>query len=189
MNILVLYYSRSGKTCELAKLIATGIESEDVEAKLRTVSSIKNEHDNREHEIATLSDIEQCQGLALGSPTRFGMMASPLKLFLEECSSAWHKGSLEDKPACVFTSTSTIHGGQESTLLNMIIPLLHYGMSIVGVPYSITELSTTSRGGTPYGSSHVSGIYNQNEISNEERKICFALGKRLAKHAKALNNL
>lgn len=189
MNILVLYYSRNGKTCDLAKIIATGIESEDIEAKIRTVNSMGSDNSESLHEIATAFDLEQCSGLALGSPTRFGMMASPLKFFLEQNSSLWHKGALENKPACVFTSTSTYHGGQESTLLSMAIPLLHYGMSLVGIPYSSSDLNSTTSGGTPYGASHISGLYNQNEVSISEKKLCLLLGKRLAMHAKALSSI
>ncbi|MBT4963732.1 MAG: NAD(P)H:quinone oxidoreductase [Francisellaceae bacterium] len=189
MNILVLYYSRTGKTLELANLIARGIELEDIDASIRTVPPINDNSQDLEHDIVTANDLEECSGLALGSPTRFGTMASPLKYFFEQNAALWHKGALIDKPACVFTATGSMHGGQESTLLSMSLPLLHHGMALIGIPYSVNELSTTNTGGTPYGASHVSGIYDQNEISQEEHALCLALGKRLARHAKLLHSL
>ena len=190
LNILVLYYSRGGKTSELANIIASSIEANDIKAVIKTVPSSNNEEtSSSSHNIVTVDDIKRCSGLALGSPTRFGTMASSLAKFFEQNVEIWHKGYLENKPGCVFSSTATYHGGQEATLLNLMVPLLHHGMSIVGIPYSKQELNTTTSGGSPYGASHISGIYNQNEITKEERALCFELGKRLALHAKAMSSL
>ena len=190
-NILVLYYSRHGATKEMAQHIARGVNSVDeVEAKIRTVPSVSTTCEATEssipdegHTYATTTDLEQCDGLLLGSPTRFGNMAAPLKYFLDTTSSLWLSGALIDKPAGLFTSTSSIHGGQESTLLSMMLPLLHHGMMIVGIPYSEGELISTTTGGTPYGASHLAGPESKNKISEEEKNLCFALGKRVAKLA------
>ena len=187
-NILVLYYSRHGATKEMAQHIARGVNSVDeAEAKLRTVppvsatcEAVEDSIPEEGHPYAELSDLEQCDGLLLGSPTRFGNMAAPLKYFLDGTSGQWLSGALIDKPAAVFTSTASLHGGQESTLLSMMIPLLHHGMMIVGIPYSESELITTKTGGTPYGASHLAGADSDNNISEEEKNLCFALGKRVA---------
>ena len=187
-KILILYYSRSGATAEMARLVARGAEGVDgVETILRTVSDVSENCEATTAKVpdqgapyVTLDELKNCDGLALGSPTRFGNMASPLKYFLEKTSGQWLSGSLIGKPAGVFTSTSSLHGGQESTLLSMMIPLIHHGMIISGLPYSETELLTTSSGGTPYGPSHVAGANSDLPISDEEKALCIALGKRLA---------
>ncbi len=193
-TILVLYYSRYGATKELALHIARGVNAvEGAEAKLRTVASVSTTCEATEdsipeegHPYAEAADLEQCDGLLIGSPTRFGNMAAALKYFLDGTSSQWLSGALINKPAGLFTSTSSLHGGQESTLLSMMLPLLHHGMLIVGIPYSESELLTTSTGGTPYGASHLAGPESKNEISEEEKKLCFALGKRVASVARKL---
>ncbi len=190
-NILVLYYSRHGATKEMAQHIARGVNSVDgVEAKIRTVPAVsttceatENSIPDEGHTFATTEDLEQCDGLLMGSPTRFGNMAAPLKYFLDSTSSLWLSGALIDKPAGLFTSTSSLHGGQESTLLSMMLPLLHHGMMIVGIPYSEGELISTTTGGTPYGASHLAGPESKNKISEDEKNLCFALGKRVAKLA------
>ncbi len=190
-NVLVLYYSRQGATAKMARLIARGVESvQGVEAILRTVPNISANCEVTEPSVPTkgapyvsLDELKQANGLALGSPTRFGNMAAPLKYFLEKSSGHWLSGSLVGKPAGVFTSTSSLHGGQESTLLSMMIPLLHHGMIISGLPYTESDLLTTQTGGTPYGASHVAGADNSNPLSEEEKNLCKALGKRLAELA------
>ena len=195
-TILVLYYSKEGAVKAMAQAIALGINSiNGVEAKIRTVPDVYANVEEKKSSIpdtgsiyATLDDLIAADGLALGSPTRFGNMAAPLKYFIESTSSLWFKGSLENKPATVFTSTGSLHGGNEATLLTMQIPLLHLGMIIMGVPYSIPELSTTSSGGTPYGASHVSIEKGSVQLSEEERKICIAQGKRIAKLAHTIKN-
>lgn len=187
-EILVLYYSRYGNVAEMANLIARGIASvQGCTARIRTVPPVSATAEAVEPEIplsgppyATLDDLRECDGLALGSPTRFGNMAAPLKYFIDSTSALWVSGSLIGKPAAVFTSTATLHGGQESTLLSMMLPLLHHGMIILGIPYSETALGTTRTGGTPYGASHLSGQDGKLPISEEERQLCLALGKRLA---------
>jgi NAD(P)H dehydrogenase (quinone) len=187
-QVLIIYYSRSGSTAEMAKLIARGAEGVDgVEAVLRTVPEISESCEATEAKVpdngspyVTLDELKNCDALALGSPTRFGNMAAPLKYFLEKTSGQWLSGALVGKPAGVFTSTSSLHGGQESTLLSMMIPLLHHGMIISGLPYTESELLTTSTGGTPYGPSHVAGSMSDLPLSNEEKALCKALGKRLA---------
>jgi NAD(P)H dehydrogenase (quinone) len=196
--ILVLYYSAYGNTRQLAQHIATGIESEGVTARLRcvpeltTVTQLEAVANQAKaavapvHPYVDLEDLRNCMGLALGSPTRFGNMASPLKYFLDTTTQLWLKGALIGKPATVFTSTGSLHGGQEATLLSMMLPLLHHGMLLVGSPYSIPELSTTKTGGTPYGASHVAGPKSTDAISSEERIIAMATGKRLAAYAKKL---
>ena len=188
-EILVLYYSKSGSVKEMASFIARGINSvAGTQAKIRTVPEIFPETKKQKPSIpesgslyASLDDLETCSGLALGSPTRFGNMAAPIKYFIETTTPLWLKGSLENKPACVFTSTSSTHGGNESTLLSMQIPLLHMGMILIGLPYSLPELHTTTTGGTPYGASHVSIDNNANSLSEDEKKLCFSQGERLAK--------
>ncbi|GAA4365109.1 NAD(P)H:quinone oxidoreductase [Kangiella marina] len=193
-TILVLYYSRSGNTRAMARLIARGIEQVDgCEAMLRTVPPVSANHEATEEAIpsdgepyVSLDDLEQCSGLVLGSPTRFGNMASPLKYFLEQTSSHWLSGTLSGKPASVFTSTSSMHGGQESTLLTMMIPLLHHGMVIAGLPYSETELVKTKTGGTPYGASHLAGAESNYDITESEKALCIAQGRRMAELSKKL---
>ncbi|MFT6067497.1 MAG: NAD(P)H dehydrogenase (quinone) [Methylophilaceae bacterium] len=195
MEILVLYYSQGGSVRELAQLIARGIDSvQGSKARLRTVPKVSTNCEASEPDIpetgdvyVELSDLEECAGLALGSPTRFGNMAAPMKYFLDGTSGLWLKGALIGKPACVFTSSGSLHGGNESTLLTMMLPLLHHGMTILGIPYSEASLVTTQSGGTPYGASHIGGAMNDKPISEDEKKLCIALGKRLAKTALKLN--
>jgi NAD(P)H dehydrogenase (quinone) len=190
-EILVLYYSQLGATRQMAQLIARGVEQVvGARARLRTVPKVSTVCEATEPDIpdsgapyAELRDLEECIGLALGSPTRFGNMASAMKYFWDGTGSLWMKHTLVGKPAVLFTSTGTMHGGQESTLLSMMLPLLHHGMVIIGLPYSEPELSTTQSGGTPYGASHVAGIANDQMISETEKKLCMALGKRLAQTA------
>jgi NAD(P)H dehydrogenase (quinone) len=187
-EILVLYYSQHGATRQMAQLIARGIEQvAGVRARLRTVPKVSTVCESTEPGIpeagapyATLCDLEECIGLALGSPARFGNMASAMKYFWDGTSSLWMKHALVGKPAAVFTSSSSMHGGQESTLLSMMLPLLHHGMLILGIPYSEAELSSTQSGGTPYGASHVAGLASDQPISDAEKKLCMALGRRLA---------
>ena len=193
-DILILYYSRHGATKELAQLIARGVEKvSQMQARLRTVPEISTVCEKVADEIpeqgaiyVSNQDLKECCGLILGSPTRFGNMASPLKYFIDNTSSQWLAGALSGKPAAVFTSSSSLHGGQESTLLSMMIPLLHHGMLIMGIPYSESALSSTTTGGTPYGASHVSGTQNDQPISDEEKQLALALGTRIAKVAKKL---
>ena len=193
-EILVLYYSRYGATAEMAQRIAFGIESvAGCQARLRTVPPVSAVCEASADEIpdagppyASLDDLRECAGLALGSPTRFGNMAAPLKYFLDSTSSLWLGGGLIGKPAAVFTSTSSLHGGQETTLLSMMLPLLHHGMLILGLPYSETELLTTTSGGTPYGPSHTAGVDSKQPLSAEEKHLCTAMGKRLAETVAAL---
>ncbi len=190
-DILILYYSRHGATKKLAQFIARGVEQvPDMQARLRTVAEISTVCEKTADEIPEQGavyvcneDLQACSGLILGSPTRFGNMASPLKYFIDSTSSLWLSGTLKDKPAAVFTSSSTMHGGQESTLLSMMIPLLHHGMILLGIPYSEPNLSTTTTGGTPYGASHVAGTNNDKTISDDEKKLAMALGKRMAETA------
>jgi len=194
-EILVLYYSQGGAVRDMAQLIARGIESvKGVKARIRTVPKVSSNCEATEPDIPNsgdpyveLSDLEECIGLALGSPTRFGNMAAPLKYFLDGTTALWLKGSLVDKPATVFTSTGSMHGGNESTLLTMMLPLMHHGMLMVGLPYSEPELSSTQSGGTPYGASHVGGAMDDKPISNDEKKLCLALGKRLGQTALKLS--
>ena len=195
LEILVLYYSKGGSVKEMSKIIARGINSVDgVEAKLRTVPEVSPLTTQQEGKIpesgdlyANLSDLESCQGLVLGSPTRFGNMAAPLKYFIDSMSPIWIKGAMEDKPASVFTSSGSVHGGNESTLLSMQLPLLHLGMLIMGIPYSTPSLSSTVSGGTPYGSSHVGGDSNENDLTSDEKSIWFAQGERIALLVKKIN--
>ncbi|WP_341678500.1 NAD(P)H:quinone oxidoreductase [Niveibacterium sp. SC-1] len=187
-EILVLYYSHRGSVRALAEQIALGIESVGgVGARLRTVPRLATVIDAPEPAIpqagppyVEASDLEDCAGLALGSPTRFGNMAAPLKYFLDGTSPQWLSGALAGKPACVFTSTATQHGGQESTLLSMMLPLFHHGMLVMGLPFTLTELNATREGGTPYGVSHVAGPQADARLSEHERKLAFAQGRRLA---------
>lgn len=194
LTILVLYYSRHGSTRKLADLIAQGIESvAGCDARLRTVPAISTVAEATEPDIPTqgapyaeLKDLEECAGLALGSPTRFGNMAAPMKYFWDGTTSQWLSGALSDKPACVFTSTGSLHGGQESTLLSMMLPLMHHGMVLLGLPYTQPELMTTASGGTPYGASHWSGVSGQHPMSEDTKSLAIALGKRLAQTAQKL---
>ncbi|ROH88352.1 NAD(P)H:quinone oxidoreductase [Pseudomethylobacillus aquaticus] len=190
-EILVLYYSQGGAVRDMAQLIARGVESvSGVKARLRTVPRVSANCEASEPVVpasgapyAELKDLQECIGLALGSPTRFGNMAAPMKYFLDGTVSLWLKGGLIGKPAAVFTSTGSLHGGNESTLLTMMLPLMHHGMLMVGLPYSEPSLSSTSSGGTPYGASHIGGPADDRPISEDERKLCIALGKRLAETA------
>lgn len=194
-EVLVLYYSRHGATRELAYAIAAGIDSiAGASARLRTVPAISANCEATEADIPSdgppyveARDLEECIGLALGSPTRFGNMAAPLKYFIDSTSSAWLAGTLSGKPACVFTSTGSLHGGQESTLLSMMLPLLHHGMMIIGLPYSEPELMTTRSGGTPYGASHLATSKGNVPLQAEEHKLAMALGQRLARTALKLS--
>ena len=195
IEILVLYYSRYGATAELARRIARGIEEvPNCQARLRTVPAISTVCEAVADTIpaegppyASLDDLRDCAGLALGSPTRFGNMAAPLKYFIDSTSSLWLSGTLAGKPAAVFTSTSSLHGGQESTLLSMMLPLLHHGMLLMGLPYSEGALLTTTSGGTPYGPSHTAGTDSKRPLTEAEKTLCRALGKRLAQTAATLN--
>ena len=190
-EILVLYYSQHGAVRQMAQLIARGVEQvPGMRARLRTVPKVSANCEATEPAIpdsgapyVELSDLEECCGIALGSPTRFGNMAASMKYFWDGTSALWLKHALVGKPAAVFTSSGSMHGGQESTLLTMMIPLLHHGMLIVGLPYSEAELNTTRQGGTPYGASHVAGLASDQPISEAEKKLCIALGKRLAQTA------
>jgi len=192
--ILVLYYSRHGATRKLAELIAQGIESvPGVDARLRTVPAVSSVAEATAPQIpdhgapyVEAQDLADCAGLALGSPTRFGNMAAPLKYFLDGTATAWLAGTLAGKPAVVFTSTGSLHGGQEATLLSMMIPLLHHGMMVMGLPYTQPELMTTSSGGSPYGATHWSGIDGDKAITEDEKRLAIALGRRLALTASTL---
>ena len=185
-EILILYYSRTGHTKMLAREIEKGVLSHgSCDVKMRTVAALTGstaDAPNDNSVIVTKDDLKSCDGLALGSPTRFGSMATPLKAFFDKTSDVWMSGHLIDKPAVVFTSTSSIHGGQEATLLSMTVPLLHHGMIILGIPYSDNSLMSTSTGGTPYGASHLAGSDNRKQLSREEESTAKTLGKRLAKN-------
>lgn len=188
LPILVLYYSRHGATRKLAEFIGQGIDAvTGCEARLRTVPAISTVAEATAPGIPAtgapyveLGDLEQCAGLALGSPTRFGNMAAPMKYFLDSTTAHWLAGSLAGKPACVFTSTGSLHGGQETTLISMMLPLLHHGMVLLGLPYTEAELMTTTTGGTPYGASHWAGSSGDAPISNASRLLAIAQGRRLA---------
>lgn len=190
-EILVLYYSQGGAVREMAQLIARGVESvAGAKARVRTAPKVSANCEATEPEVPStgapyveLSDLEECAGIALGSPTRFGNMAAPMKYFLDGTSGLWMKGALIGKPTCVFTSSGSMHGGNESTLLTMMLPFLHHGALILGIPYSEPQLGTTKTGGTPYGASHIGGAMDDQPISEDERKLCLALGKRLAETA------
>lgn len=193
-EILILYYSQGGAVRDMAQQIARGVEMvSGARARIRTVPKVSTVCEATAPDIpdsgapyVELKDLEECAGLALGSPTRFGNMAAPLKYFLDGTSGLWMKGALIGKPASVFTSSASMHGGNESTLLSMMIPLLHHGMVIVGLPYSEPDLTTTTSGGTPYGASHVAGPADNQPLSDAEKKLCIALGKRLAQTAQKL---
>ncbi len=194
--ILILYYSRTGSVANIAKYIARGVESiNGIEARLRTVPPVSTTCEATEPSIpdngapyVSIDDLKNCAGLALGSPTRFGNMAAPLKYFLDTTSSLWLTGDLVGKPACVFSSTASTHGGQETTLLSMMLPLLHHGMLILGLPYTEPSLSSTQTGGTPYGATHISGQENTNNLSQDEIQLSKHLGARIASITKQLQN-
>lgn len=193
-EILVLYYSRHGSIEHMANLAARGIESVDgFQARIRTVPDVSTVTEATADEIpesgppyVNKSDLDECSGLLLGSPAYFGNMASPLKYFLEQTTTHWFSGALAGKPAGVFTASSSFHGGQESTLISMMLPLMHHGMIMVGLPYTEPELNTTQGGGSPYGASHVCGQDGSRPFSEEEEALCIALGKRVATIASKL---
>ncbi|OOZ41393.1 NAD(P)H:quinone oxidoreductase, type IV [Solemya pervernicosa gill symbiont] len=195
-EVLVLYYSRHGATAEMAQQIGRGIEEiSGVEARIRTVPAVSTVCEAVEDDIpesgapyVSADDMRECIGLAVGSPTRFGNMAAPMKYFIDSTSNLWLAGEMIDKPATVFTSSSSLHGGQESTLLSMMLPLMHHGMLVMGLPYSESDLLTTTTGGTPYGASHLAGSDSQLPLSDEEKRLCRAQGKRLAECAVAMNS-
>jgi NAD(P)H dehydrogenase (quinone) len=190
-EILVLYYSQTGAVRQMAQFVARGIEQvPSAAARLRTVPRVSTVAEAIEPSIpesgapyAEYADLEQCAGLALGSPTRFGNMAAPMKYFLDGTGAMWLRGSLAGKPAAVFTSTASMHGGQETTLLSMMLPLMHHGMVLVGLPYTEAALNTTRSGGAPYGASHLAGPNADLPVTEEERTLCIALGRRLAEIA------
>jgi NAD(P)H dehydrogenase (quinone) len=194
-EILVLYYSQTGAVKQMAQLVARGVEKvPHMGARLRTVPKVSTVTEATEPAVpdagapyVEYSDLEQCVGLALGSPTRFGNMAAALKYFIDGTGALWLSGVMSGKPAAVFTSSASMHGGQESTLLSMMLPLIHHGMLIVGVPYTEPVLMSTRRGGTPYGASHVAGANADQPISEDERRLCIALGCRLAETARKLS--
>lgn len=192
--VLILYYSRYGATANMARYIARGVEAAGLEARLRTVAPVSATHEATAPPVpeegapyATEGDVRECAALALGSPTRFGNMAAPMKYFIDGTSALWMSGALRDKPGAVFTSTGSMHGGQESTLLSMMLPLLHHGMLITGLPYSEPDLMSTREGGTPYGPSHLAGTDSDLPVSESEQRLCQALGQRLAETAIQLN--
>lgn len=186
-QVLVLYYSKYGTTREMAQLIARGVEQTGLTAKIRTVpevsavtTAIVPSIPAQGELYCSMDDLADCSALALGSPTRFGNMAAPMKYFWDQTASLWLSGALQNKPACVFTASGSMHGGQETTLITMMIPLLHHGMLLMGLPYSEPALSSTTRGGTPYGASHVSGSAHDQPLSADEKTLCIAQGRRLA---------
>ena len=193
-DILVLYYSATGSVRTLAQSVARGVDSVDgMRARVRTVPKVAPVVQAAAAAVPEAGapyvergDLVECAGIALGSPTRFGNMAAPLKYFIDGLGPEWARGTLAGKPAAVFSSTSTLHGGQETTLLSMMLPLLHHGMLIVGIPYTEPDLNSTRSGGTPYGATHVSGTANDRPVSDEESRLAFALGKRLATVARKL---
>lgn len=194
-HVLVLYYSRYGATAEMAQQVARGVEQGGLEGRVRTVPAVSADHEATGPAVpdsgapyATFEDLADCAGLALGSPTRFGNMAAAMKYFLDGTGGLWMKGALAGKPAGVFTSTSSIHGGQETTLLSMMLPLMHHGMLITGLPYSEPELLQTREGGTPYGPSHLAGRDSKLPLTAFEKSLCQALGRRLARVGSALRN-
>ena len=189
--VLVLYYSRTNSVQQLAQYIARGVEHVDgIEARMRTVppvsatcEAVENSVPDTGSPYATLDDLRECAGLALGSPTRFGNMAAPMKYFLDSTSALWLAGELVDKPACVFSSSASMHGGQETTLMSMMLPLMHHGMVLLGIPYTEAALTTTHTGGTPYGVTHVSGADNKMPLSEDEITLAKRLGERLGRMA------
>ncbi|MCF6281319.1 MAG: NAD(P)H:quinone oxidoreductase [Candidatus Polarisedimenticolaceae bacterium] len=192
--VLILYYSRNGSTAKMARQIARGVEEVGgIEARLRSVPAVSSVCETTEAAVpesgapyATLDDMRHCSGLLLGSPTRFGNMAAAMKQFIDSSGELWLSGAMIGKPAAVFTSASSMHGGQESTLLSMMLPLLHHGMLLLGLPYSEPDLLQTRSGGTPYGASHLAGSESDLPLSDEEKRLCHALGLRVAKTARAL---
>ncbi len=190
-EILVLYYSAGGSVREMAQLVARGVNQvAGAAARVRTVPPVAPRTQVAEPPVpddgapyVELADLEQCAGLALGSPTRFGNMAAPLKYFLDTTGALWAKGTLVGKPAAVFTSTASLHGGQETTLTSMMLPLLHHGMLVLGLPYTLAEVNNTASGGTPYGASHWAGANDDKPLTDDERALCIALGRRLAETA------
>lgn len=195
LTILVLYYSRHGATRKLAELVAQGIDGvPGAEARLRTVPAVSTVAEATEPDIpkdgapyVELADLADCAGIALGSPTRFGNMASAMKYFLDGTATEWVNGTLSGKPAVVFTSTGSLHGGQEATLLSMMIPLLHHGMLVMGLPYTHPELMNTASGGSPYGATHWAGVDGKRAVTEDERLLAVALGRRLAEAAVKLH--
>jgi NAD(P)H dehydrogenase (quinone) len=195
-EILVLYYSQGGTTAEMARAIAHGVEEvSDMQARLRCVPAVSSVCEAVEAAVpddgapyATLDDLKECSGLILGSPTHFGNMAAPLKYFIDGTASLWMSGDLINKPAAVFTATASMHGGQESTLLSMMLPLLHHGMVLVGLPYSEQNLLETQTGGTPYGASRLTSEEDNRPLSDDERALCKALGSRVATTAQKLES-
>lgn len=194
-EILVLYYSHTGAVKEMAQLVARGVEQvHGCAARLRTVPKVSSVSEAVAPAVPTAGapyaehkDLAECHGIALGSPTRFGNMAAPMKYFWDSTGELWLKGTLSGKPAAVFTSTASPHGGQETTLVSMMMPLLHHGMLIVGLPYTEPELMSTTGGGTPYGASHHAGAASERAVSEHERKLCIALGRRLAEVARKIS--
>lgn len=195
LSILVLYYSRHGATRKLAELIAQGIDSvPGAEARLRTVPPVSTVAEatapgipDQGSPYVDLDDLRECAGLALGSPTRFGNMAASMKYFLDGTATEWVNGTLSGKPAVVFASTGSLHGGQEATLLSMMIPLLHHGMMVMGLPYTHPELMNTASGGSPYGATHWAGVDGKRPLTDDERTLSIALGRRLAQAALKLH--
>ena len=195
-QILILYYSQGGSVAEMAQYFSRGVESvENCEGRLRTVPPIRTTTQTIESDIpesgppyVTCNDLVNCDGLALGSPTRFGNMAAPIKYFIDSTSDVWISGGLVGKPATVFSSTGSLHGGQETTLLSMMLPLIHHGMLLIGLPYTEPGLFEKEGGGTPYGATHVAGEKNDLPVTKNEKELCFAAGKRLATIAKKLKN-
>jgi NAD(P)H dehydrogenase (quinone) len=193
-EILILYYSRHGSIADMARAISHGVESvADCTARLRTVPAISANCETTEEPVpeagppyVSQQDLEDCDGLILGSPAYFGNMASPLKYFIDGTSPQWLGGALVDKPAAVFTSSSSFHGGQETTLVSMMVPLLHHGAILVGIPYTEEALNTTTTGGTPYGATHIAGQDSRSPLSKEEKSLCKSLGKRVARIAAGL---
>ncbi len=192
--VLVLYYSRGGATAEMARQVARGVAKvEGMEARLRTVPPVSTVTGQSEPDIPEQGplfceeeDLRDCAGLVLGSPTRFGNMAAPLKYFIDQTSGLWLSGAMIDKPAAVFTSTSSLHGGQETTLLSMMLPLLHHGMVLAGLPYSEPGLMITESGGTPYGATHWAGAANDRDLDDNESGLCRSLGARVARLSRAI---
>lgn len=195
IEILVLYYSRHGSVKSMAEIIARGVESvEGTQARIRSVPPVSTVCEATAKPVpdegapyVTHDDLKECAGIIMGSPARFGNMAAPLKYFLETTGSLWLSGTLVNKPAAVFTSSSSMHGGQEAALLSMMVPLLHHGAIIAGIPYTDADLLQTTSGGTPYGASHVSGADSDLPITDQEKRLCTNLGKRLASLAKQIN--
>ena len=193
-DVLVLYYSRYGAVRDMARWVAHGVERvAGMRARLRTVPRVSTVSEAVESEVpdsgapyCELADLETCAGLALGSPTRFGNMAAPMKYFWDGTVELWLRGTLSGKPAAVFSSSSSLHGGQETTLVSMMLPLLHHGMLIVGLPYTEPGLMATASGGTPYGASHVAGAVSDRAVDDTEKALCIALGRRLAEVARRL---